>query len=180
MIALMIIDQQLGIDSTSLGQRNNPQAQSNILALLQLWRKQHWPIVHVRHKSTEADSVFWLDQAGYQFKPEFTPRAGEILITKSVPCAFINTDLAQQLQARNIQQIAITGASTNNSVEASARTGSMLGFKVQVIEDACFAFAKTDYFGTRRTAEEVHAMSLANLQGEYAEVINSRVFLHKV
>ena len=56
----------------------------------------------------------------------------------------------------------------------------MLGFKVQVIEDACFAFAKTDYFGTRRTAEEVHAMSLANLQGEYAEVIDSQVFLHKV
>lgn len=180
MIALMIIDQQQGIDSPRLGQRNNTQAQAIMLSLLSRWRQHQWPVIHVRHKSQEPNSVFWPQQPGYEFKPEFTPNAAEILITKSVPCAFINTDLAQQLRERNIQQIAITGASTNNSIEASARTAGMLGFKVQVIEDACFAFAKTDYFGTRRTAEEVHAMSLANLQGEYAEVIDSQVFLHKV
>jgi len=33
-----------------------------------------------------------------------------------------------------------------------------------------FAFDKRDYAGTLRTAEEVHAMSLANLDGEYAMI----------
>ena len=38
---------------------------------------------------------------------------------------------------------------------------------------ATFAFAKTDFDGRPRTAEEVHAMALANLQGEYATVISA-------
>jgi hypothetical protein len=37
-----------------------------------------------------------------------------------------------------------------------------------VVEDACFAFAKTDYVGVGRTADEVHAMYLVNLNNEYA------------
>jgi hypothetical protein len=43
-----------------------------------------------------------------------------------------------------------------------------------VVEDACFTFAKVDYFGCARTAAEVHAMSLANLHNEYAQAINSQ------
>ena len=60
-----------------------------------------------------------------------------------------------------------------NSVEASARTAGNLGFKTYVVANATFAFAKTDYAGVRRTADEVHAMALANLQGEYATVVTA-------
>jgi len=55
-------------------------------------------------------------------------------------------------------------------VESTARTAGNLGFKTFVASDATFAFAKTDYSGCLRTAEEVHAMSLANLDGEFATV----------
>ena len=41
------------------------------------------------------------------------------------------------------------------------------------------AIDKVDYFGHRRTAEEVHAMSLANLQGEYAVVVSTEEVLEK-
>lgn len=34
-------------------------------------------------------------------------------------------------------------------------------------------FAKRDYTGRLRRAEEVHAMSLANLDGEYCQVVTS-------
>jgi len=46
-----------------------------------------------------------------------------------------------------------------------------------VVEDACFTFAKTDYFGNPRTAHEVHAMSLANLQDEYAQITDAQSLL---
>lgn len=42
-----------------------------------------------------------------------------------------------------------------------------------VTADATFAFAQRDYHHTTRTADEVHAMSLANLQGEYATVLDA-------
>jgi nicotinamidase-related amidase len=64
----------------------------------------------------------------------------------------------------------IVGVSTNNSVEASARTSGNLGFSTLVVSDATFAFEKRDLTGMLRSAEDVHQMSLANLHGEYAEV----------
>ena len=64
----------------------------------------------------------------------------------------------------------IAGVSTDNSVEATARTSGNLGFSTVVAADACFTFDKTDFGGTLRSAEEVHLMALANLHGEYAEV----------
>lgn len=39
--------------------------------------------------------------------------------------------------------------------------------------DATFAFASKDFHGAARSAEDVHAMSLANLDGEYAAVLAS-------
>ena len=74
--------------------------------------------------------------------------------------------------------MAIVGVSTNNSVEATARTAGNLGFQTSVVSDATFAFAKTDYAGNRRSADDVHAMALSNLQGEYARVVTASELLN--
>jgi nicotinamidase-related amidase len=67
----------------------------------------------------------------------------------------------------------VAGVITNNSVEATVRHAGNLGFDTYLVEDACFTFARPDYRGVARTAEEVHAMSLANLQGEYCTVVTT-------
>ena len=65
----------------------------------------------------------------------------------------------------------IAGVITNNSVEATVRMAGNLGFSTWLVEDACFTFGRVDWNGTWRSAEEVHAMSLANLDGEYCTVL---------
>ena len=60
--ALIIIDQQQGLDHPKLGQINNPSAESVMLKLLSLWRSSHRPIIHIKHHSIEPDSVFWAVQ----------------------------------------------------------------------------------------------------------------------
>ena len=110
---------------------------------------------------------------GFEFKNEFLPEERESVIEKTVPCAFTNNNLEEKLKSDGINSLVIVGVSTNNSVESTARTGGNLGFQVTVREDGCYAFDKKDFFGKARTAQEVHAMSLANLHGEYATVINS-------
>lgn len=177
---LIIIDQQQGLDHPKLGPRNNPNAETVMLTLLKAWRVAGMPIIHVRHRSHEPDSVFWPDQQGFQFKPDFLPQGDELVIEKNIPCAMLTTGLEKILEQKNIRKIVLVGASTNNSIEATARTASGLGFKVVIVEDACFTFAASDYFGTARTAQEVHAMSLANLNGEYAQIINSAVLLKEL
>ncbi len=171
--ALLIIDQQQGIDHPKLGQRNNPDAEATMLKLLELWRATSRPIIHVKHRSTEPGSVFWPEQDGFEFKADFLPRDGELVVEKSIPCALLKSGLGALLKRQNICTLVLVGASTNNSVESTARTASGLGYNVYVIEDACFTFAKDDYFGNPKTAQEVHAMSLANLQGEYAQILTS-------
>ena len=43
-----------------------------------------------------------------------------------------------------------------------------------MVSDACFAFEKTDLRGVLHSAEDVHQMALANLHGEYANVIDTQ------
>jgi len=96
------------------------------------------------------------------------------VVDKSVPDAFTHSGLERWLRVRDIEALVIVGVSTSNSVESTARSAGNLGFRTQVVSDATFAFAKTDYSGVRRTAEDVHAMSLANLGGEYAQILDTR------
>lgn len=168
--ALIIIDMQKGMQSSTLPPRNNPRAEDNIARLLAAWRDGGQPVVCVRHISRSPSSVFAPGQAGVEFQPRFMPLPHEHVVEKNVPDAFVNTGLERWLHARAIRQVVIVGVSTNNSVEATARTAGNLGFSTVVVADAAFTFEKRDFGGTLRSADEVHLMALANLQGEYAEV----------
>ncbi len=168
--ALVIIDMQQGMATPEAGPRNNPQAEVNIARLQQAWRARGWPIVHVRHVSRTPGSLFWPGQPGNEFQPALAPLPNEHVVEKNIPCAFTLTGLERWLRVRGITGLVVTGVSTNNSVEASARTAGNLGFATTVVSDACYAYDKTDFAGTPRSAAEVHAMSLANLDGEYAQI----------
>ena len=175
--ALMIIDMQKGMADASAGPRNNPDAEGNIAALLDAWRRADARVVHVRHISRTPGSPFWPGQPGVEFQERLAPLPGEHVVEKNVPDAFIHSGLERWLHARGITQLVIVGVSTNNSVEATARTAGNLGFYTQVVSDATFAFDKVDYSGTKRSADEVHAMSLANLEGEYAVITDTQRLL---
>ena len=171
--ALLIVDMQVGMSWPSSGARNNAGAETAIASLLAAWRTRGAPVVHIRHISRTPGSPFWPGQPGVEFQPALRPLDPEHVVEKNVPDALVNTGLERWLRTRGISSVVIVGVSTNNSVEATARTAGNLGFKTYVVSDATFAFAKADFDGTPRTAEEVHAMALANLQGEYASVIAS-------
>jgi nicotinamidase-related amidase len=171
--ALIIIDMQRCMQEPSAGSRNNPQAEHAVAATLAAWREAQAPIVHVHHMSRQLASGFWPGQSGAEFQPALQPLATEHVVEKNVPDAFINSGLERWLRVRGVEAVAMVGVSTNISVESTARTAGNLGFKTYVAADATFAFAKADYSGVMRSADEVHAMSLANLDGEYATVLTS-------
>jgi nicotinamidase-related amidase len=168
--ALIVIDLQKAIDHPSWGERNNRNAETNVAALLAVWRASKRPIYHIRHDSTDPASHYRPGQAGNEFKPECEPLAGESVIAKRVNSAFIGTNLESKLRSLRQNLLVVSGVITNNSVEATVRMAGNLGFEIFLVEDACFAFGRTDWAGQHRTASEVHAMSLANLDGEYCTV----------
>jgi nicotinamidase-related amidase len=175
--ALLIVDMQKGMRDPAAGRRNNPEAEEHIGRLLHTWREAGGPIVHIRHVSRTLGSLFWPGQTGVEFQEELKPLITEHVVEKNVPCAFTNSGLERWLRVRGVAALVIVGVSTNNSVEATARTAGNLGFHTMVVSDATFTFDKADYAGGHRTAAEVHAMSLANLQGEYAQVLTTEQVL---
>jgi nicotinamidase-related amidase len=176
--ALLIVDMQVGMSWPASGIRNNPGAEAAIADLLGAWRARGAPVVHIRHISRTPGSPFWPGQPGVEFQPALAPLGIEHVVEKNVPDALINTGLERWLRIRGVAAVVIVGVSTNNSVEATARTAGNLGFQTYVVADATFAFAKADFEGRARTAEEVHSMALANLQGEYASVVDTREARH--
>jgi nicotinamidase-related amidase len=177
-LALLIVDMQKGMGALTAGNRNNPQAEANIARLLLGCRAGGGLVVHIRHMSRTAGSAFWPGQLGAEFQEELKPRDSEHVVEKNVPDAFIHSGLERWLRVRDVSALVVVGVSTNNSVEATARTAGNLGFQTTVVSDATFAFDKIDYAGTLRTAAEVHAMSLANLEGEYARIVNTEEALN--
>lgn len=174
--ALIIIDVQQAIDHPKWmrwGARNNSQAEECIAQLLTAWRNSQRPIFHVRHMSREADSPYRPHQPGNDFKSQVAPLPHERIVEKSTNSAFIGTTLEVDLRSSAIDTLIITGVITNNSVEATARMAGNLGFTTIVVSDATATFARPDFNGVLRSAEEVHAMSLANLQGEYATIMTT-------
>lgn len=174
---LILIDMQKCMANPAAGSRNNPQAEEHIGQLLQAWRAATAPVIHVRHIARPPKSGFAPGQSGAEFQDALLPLPHEHVVEKNVPDAFINTGLERWLRVRELQRIVVVGVSTNISVECSSRTAGNLGFDTVVVLDATFAFAMKDYAGRMRSADEVHAMSLANLGREYATIMDTRTVL---
>lgn len=99
--------------------------------------------------------------------------SGEPVIPKQTNNAFIGTGLEDRLRAGGHDALVVAGVITNNSVEATVRMAGNLGFQTWLVDDGCFTFARTDWNGVPRSAEDVHAMSLANLHPEYCTVVTA-------
>lgn len=174
---LLLVDLQRSIEHPSWGARNNLSAEVQITRLLARWRSRGWPVWHVRHDSTDPNSHYRPGQPGNEFKPEVAPLPGESVISKRTNSAFIGTDLEERLRTGRHEALVVVGVITNNSVEATVRMAGNLGFAAYLVADGCFTFGRTDWNGTPRSAEEVHAMSLANLHPEYCNVVTTDALL---
>ncbi|MGF6372586.1 nicotinamidase-related amidase [Paraburkholderia sp. RAU6.4a] len=174
---LLLIDLQRAIDHPSWGERNNPAAETQVSRLLAHWRSRGWPVWHVRHDSTEPGSHYRPGQAGHEFKASNVPLPDEPVIAKRTNNAFIGTGLEDRLRAAGHTTLVVAGVITNNSVETTVRMAGNLGFDTYLVADGCFTFARTDWHGTPRSADDIHAMSLANLDHEYCTVVTTDALL---
>jgi nicotinamidase-related amidase len=177
--ALLVIDVQTGIEQSEYwgGNRNNPNAEDNIAALLRHWRSSGRAVFIVQHHSNNPVSPFFPEKEGNHLKAFAEPLPGETLLTKATTNAFIGTPLIHLLAEKKIDTIVVAGFVTNNSVEATVRFAGESAFRVVVVSDATATFDKKGLDGTVYPAELVHQISLANLQGEYATVKSTRQIL---
>ena len=169
-VALMSIDYQKGFDHTIWGQRNNPNAEFNMALLLSHWRKSGMPVIHVQHCSIEPNSPLRTGFSGNDFKQETKPLEGEAIFKKSVNSAFIGTNLQAYLEDNNIQSLVIAGLTTDHCVSTTTRMAGNYGFNVTLVSDATATFDRTGEDGVHYTADQIHNIHLASLNGEFCTV----------
>lgn len=178
--ALLVIDVQRGLEDPKYGRRNNPEAEANIARLLAAWRRAGWPVVHVQHLSTSPDSPLRPGSPGVEIKPEAAPLPGEPVFQKRVNCAFLGTGLENHLRERGIASLVVVGLTTDHCVSSTARLAGDLGFETYVVSDATAAFEMESYDRRRFSAEDVHAVALVNLQGEFATIVSTEDAISKL
>jgi nicotinamidase-related amidase len=140
---------------------------------LSAFRDHKAPIFHIRHEGSRPNSSFLPGATGYPVKDEARELAGEPVIVKRVNSAFIGTGLEEQLRAAAIKTLVICGATTNHCVETTTRMAGNLGFDARLVRDATWTFDRIGPDGDAHSAEDIHAMTLANLEGEFARIVTA-------
>lgn len=171
--ALIIVDAQTGLDNPVHGRRNNPRAEANMARLLEAWRMARQPLFHVQHLSLDPSSTLAMGTAGTEIKAEVRPEPGEPVIQKHVNSAFIGTDLEKLLRAAGIEKVVIAGLTTNHCVETTTRMAANLGFDTYLVSDGCATFDRAGPDGAVHMAEDIHAMTMANLHEEFATIVTT-------
>ena len=175
--ALVIIDVQDGFDEPGWGNRNNPNAESNMGRLLEAWRESDRPVIYIQHHSVNPDSPLHPSHLGNAIREIVKPLPDELIFAKSVNSAFIGTNLEKDLREKNIDTLVMIGLTTNYCVSTSVRMAGNLGFNTYVVADATAAFDTVDHNGKVHAAEEIHTVSLANLHDEFATVLDTEAVL---
>ncbi|EHP43264.1 N-carbamoylsarcosine amidase [Cupriavidus basilensis OR16] len=146
---LLIIDFVNGFaDPAVFGGGNIPQAIANTVPLLAMAREQDWPVAHSRIVFADDDSdenIFTLkvpgllglkeDSHNSAIVEQLAPRAGELVVRKTVPSAFFGTSLAAWLTQRGVHTLVVAGAVTSGCVRASVVDAMSYGFRPLVLSD---------------------------------------------
>lgn len=135
-------------DPGVFGGGNIPAAIAQTVDLLATARERGWAVAHSRIVFADDDAdrnVFTLKVPGMltlkeddprsAIVPELAPRAGELVVRKTVPSAFFGTSLAPWLAHHGVQTLLVAGAVTSGCVRASVVDAMSWGFRPLVVSD---------------------------------------------
>ncbi len=178
-IALLVIDVQmaLAIDDANGGERSCREAEGNIGQLLSAFRQTDHRVIHIHHYGLDDDDPFNEKAVGSKVQPFAKPNNGEKTYVKNGSSAFIGTTLEKDLRKDNIKTLILCGATANHCVETATRMGSNLGFDCYYVGDAVWAYGVKGPDGTHHSGEQIHSVSMANIEGEFARVVTTKKIL---
>jgi len=178
--ALILIDIQNDYFPGGKGELANPLAAAQqARRLLDFFRQQNWPTIHIQHVATRPGATTFLpDTEGVKIHESILPLPGETVIVKHFPNSFRATGLLEHLQELKIERLVICGMMTHMCVDAGVRAAADLGFPVLLAADAC-ATRSLVYGETVVPAVYVQASFLAALKS-YGQVLKTEEILEQL
>jgi len=178
--ALILIDIQNDyFENGTMPLVGSGKASLNARQILDKFRAEGMPIIHIQHIAARPNSTFFLPATkGSEIQDNVKPKETEKVIVKHFPNSFRETELLEYLKSRNITDLVICGMMTHMCVDATVRAAKDFGFNCTVISDAC-ATRDLTINGETVKAEEVQKSFLAAFNGFYATINLTKQYLEE-
>jgi ureidoacrylate peracid hydrolase len=129
-----------------------------------------WKYLAPIQKAAWSRKTFEYGTWGGEFRSEFAPRPGEIVVQEHwCSSGFANTDLDLLLKKHGIHQLIVTGLIAHTCVEATVRFAAELGYEVTVVNDATASYSDREM----HAALEVNIPNYANAIVTTMEVVGA-------
>lgn len=139
--------------------------------LLRRARAAGTKVVHVVHDGGEGTPYDIRAEIG-RIHPKVAPVAGEPVVVKAAPDAFVGTDLGEHVDAAGNKDLVVVGFMTHMCVTFTAQGAFLRGNRPTVVADAC-ATRPLQAAGTELSADQIHHSALATIADLYGIVVPS-------
>lgn len=145
-------------------------ALDEVAALLERARTAGSPIIHIQHDAGTG-SPYDIDAESGAIVERVAPRAGEPVVIKRYPNAFVETDLDAHLKASGAGNLVLAGFMTHMCVNSTARGAFNHGYAPTVVAGAT-ATRSLPGAGKAVSAADMQAASLAAMADLFAVVVS--------
>lgn len=133
--ALLVIDVQVAMFDESDPVHEGETLLTTIGGLITRARAAGAPVVFIRHGEGPGTPLAY-GTPGWQVHPALRPLPGDVLIDKRTPDSFHETTLQDELAARGVRRLVLTGIQTEMCVDTTCRRAFSLGYDVTLARDA--------------------------------------------
>lgn len=168
--ALVIVDAQNTYRNGVMQLQGVEPALDECARLLARARALKIPVVHIQHDAGPGSPYDPSAECG-AIADKVAPAAGEAVVVKNYPNAFVGTDLDARLKAAGVNNLVITGFMTHMCINSTARGAFNLGYAVTVPAAATATRALPAADGSVVEAASLQSAALAALADLFAVVV---------
>ncbi len=132
--AVLVIDVQQGLCEGKEAAHDCAGVIERINRVTRKARAAGAPVFFIQHESQDGYLEHGSD--GWQLATGLEAQASDVRVRKTTPDSFLNTGLADQLQAGGINTLVVCGMHTEFCVDTTTRRALALGYPVILVSDA--------------------------------------------
>lgn len=171
--ALVIVDAQNTYREGIMQLTGVEPALEQCAQLLARARALQIPVLHIQHDAGPG-SPYDVQAPIGAIADKVAPQAGEPVLVKNYPNAFVGTELDALLKARGVKNLVVVGFMTHMCINSTARGAFNLGYAVSVPAAATATRPLAGPNGVVVSAEQLQASALAALADLFAVVVDDQ------
>lgn len=134
MIALLVIDMQVGLFTAATPQHDSTGVLQRVNMIIAAIRARRGSIIFVQHDDAKGGNLE-PGSPGWELLPALERLPEDIIIRKTACDAFYKTELADVLAYRQVRELAVVGCATDFCVDTTIRAAASRAYDVTVVAD---------------------------------------------